>query len=66
MVHLIIVYRKKQKFSKPVWKTPGQCGLKMLQASLDGADCNVFRTAMKSFDEYKESVMSYISFCEDS
>lgn len=66
MVHLIIVYKKKQNFSKPVWKTPGQCGLKMLQASLDGTDCNFFQTAMKSFHEYKEYVMAYISFCEDS
>ncbi len=68
LVHLILTYRQKLKFSKPVlravkrWTNEAEQDLK---ACFDLTDWSVIEAAATDLDELTETVTSYISFCED-
>ncbi len=68
LVHLIPTYRQKLKSAKPVLRTVKRWTNEAeqdLKACFDLTDWTVFEAAATDLDELKETVTSYISFCED-
>ncbi len=68
LVHLIPTYRQKLKSAKPVLRTVKRWTNEAeqdLKACFDLTDWTVFEAAATDLDKLKETVTSYISFCED-
>ncbi len=68
LVQLIPTYCQKLKSAKPVLRTVKRWTNEAeqdLKAHFDHTDWSVFEAAANSLDELKETVASYISFCED-
>ncbi|MCJ8747486.1 hypothetical protein PDJAM_G00154020 [Pangasius djambal] len=68
LVHLLPAYKQKLKSAKPVVKTVKRWTTEAewdLQACFDCTDWSVFEAAATDLDELTDTVMSYISFCED-
>ena len=66
---LIPAYRQKLKSEKPQVKKIKQWNpesIATLQGCLECTDWEVFRESCDSYDEYVDTVSSYISFCEQS
>ncbi len=68
MFRLIPTYRQKFESAKPVLRTVKRRANEAeqdLKACFDLTDWSVFEAAANDLDELKETVTSYISFCED-
>ncbi|KAL0148430.1 hypothetical protein M9458_056240 [Cirrhinus mrigala] len=68
LVHLLPAYRQKLKSAKPVVRTVKRWTVEAerdLQACFELTDWSVFEAAATDLDELTDTVMSYISFCED-
>ncbi|KAK3511758.1 hypothetical protein QTP70_021781, partial [Hemibagrus guttatus] len=68
LVHLLPTYRPKLKSAKPVVRTVKRWTSETeqdLQACFECTDWSIFEAGATDLDELTETVISYISFCED-
>ena len=66
---MIPAYKQKLKTSKPQVKTVKQWtpdAIATLQGCLECTDWDIFKDSCNTFDEYVDTVSSYISFCEQN
>ncbi|XP_025753295.1 uncharacterized protein LOC112841966 [Oreochromis niloticus] len=69
MVHLIPAYRQRLKLSKPVVRTKklwSNKAVEELHTCLESTDWDTMKAASNSWDEFTDTVTSYVHFCEDS
>lgn len=68
LVHLLQTYRQKLKSAKYVLRTLMRCTSEAeleLKVCFDCTDWSVFEAAATDLNELTDTVISYISFCED-